>query len=194
MRHTKSRHPIILSYFLGMALFFSFCTPNQQSDQVMLSKPIKQSEITAFQKAYGISFNAISNAVEDNSYYETAALKHIDKFYNFSEGKVMVKIGHSDDEPYRYTSDGLLSYLIGKNSQFPNDSGIAKDNWRKMEWKNDGIISDDNDVAIVMGKVKMTKPDNQVIDQVFTMCLKRNKAGELKLIAHKIALPCNLSH
>lgn len=174
------------------AVILSSCTQNMKTDQTnVLVKPISKSEIIAFQKAYGVSFNAISQSIENNSYYETAAKKHIDKNYNLSEGKVMFKIGHNDDEPYRYNYDGILSYLIGKNKEFPNDQGIAKENWRKMEWKNDGIIYEGNDLAIVMGKVKMVKEDNEELSQNFTMFLKKNTQGELKLVAHKITIPCN---
>jgi len=155
-------------------------------------RPILESDIIRFQKAYSDSFNAISEAIEDNSYYETTAKKHIDQNYNFEEEKVMFKIGHDSTDPYRYTYGGVLSYLIGKNKTFPNDYGIAKDNWKKIEWINEGILSDDenSDVAVVMGKVKMIKDNNDIIVQNFTMCLKRNSSGRIKIIVHKIARPC----
>jgi len=182
--------PITLVCLLGLALFLSSCNADSDGVNKVAPKPIKRAEIIAFQEAYGISFNAISQAIENESYYETAAKKHIDQNYNFDEGKVMFKIGHNNDEPYRYTYDGILSYLIGKNKDFPKDKGIAKENWRKMKWKNDGIISDDSDVAVVMGVVTMIKDDVEELKQNFTMCLKRNSNGDLRLIAHKIALAC----
>lgn len=156
-----------------------------------MQAPITVSEIIAFQRAYGNSFNIISRAIEDNSYYETAAKNHIDKNYNFKEGKVMFKLGHEDNIPYRDSYEGLLSYLIGKNKKFPNDQGIAKENWRKLEWKNDGIINKNSNVAVIIGNVVMERNDDKRIVQNFTMCLRRDSQGEVKLIAHKITNPCS---
>lgn len=172
-----------------LPILLNACTESDPAnvDEV---RPIKDSEIIAFQKAYGISFNAISKAIEDESYYESAARKHIDQYYNFEEGKVMFKIGNEEDAPFRYTIEGLLSYLIGKNKEFPNDEGIAMQNWRKIDWNNSGIIKEGN-IAIVIGSVTMTNDDNDQINQNYTMGLKRNSNGALKLIAHKISRPCD---
>jgi len=186
----KRKLNVIMASIIGLSAIFSSCGSETGALNTTLHKPIKKAEIIAFQKAYGVSFNAISEAVENDSYYEAAAEKHINQNYNFDEGKVMFKISNSDGDPYRYKPEGILSYLIGKNSNFPSDIGVAKENWRKIEWKNDGIINDRNGVAIVMGVVKMLKDDNDVLTQNFTMCLARNSKGELKLITHKIALPC----
>ncbi|MEO1261329.1 MAG: hypothetical protein AAFZ15_21170 [Bacteroidota bacterium] len=178
-------------FLLGFAsLLFTLNACNKSTPgEVNKVQPIKDAEIIAFQKAYGISFNAISKAIEDKGYYESAARKHIDQHYNFKEGKVMFKIGNNEDAPFRYTYDGLLSYLIGKNKDFPKDEGIANQNWRKIDWNNSGIIKEGN-IAIAIGTVKMINEDNDEINQNYTMGLKRDSQGDIKLIVHKISRPC----
>jgi hypothetical protein len=192
MAYLMKRLPANLLSLLGL-IFFSIllnaceeATPSEVSEV----RPIKDSEIIAFQKAYGISFNAISKAIEDESYYESAARKHIDQHYNFDEGKVMFKIGNDEDAPFRDTYEGLLSYLIGKNEEFPKDEGIANQNWRKIDWNNSGIIKEGN-IAIVIGTVNMIKENDEEIIQNYTMGLKRDSDGDLKLIVHKISQACN---
>lgn len=153
--------PIILGLFF-LSIILNACQETNPND-VSKVRPIKDAEIIAFQKAYGISFNAISKAIEDGGYYESAARKHIEQHYNFDEGKVMLK--------------------------FVNDEGIANQNWRKMDWNNNGIIKEGN-IAIVMGTVQMINDDNDSIFQNYTMGLRRNSSGDLKLIVHKISRPC----
>ena len=193
MTYLKKRLPLIF-FTLGMFSFAILLNSCEESKDNSVSevegRPIKESEILAFQKAYGVSFNAIATAIEDEGYYESAARKHIEQHYNFAEGDVMFKIGNDENAPFRYTADGLLSYLIGKNKQFPNDEGIANQNWRKIDWDNSGIINEGN-VAIVIGRVKMTNEDNDEINQNYTMGLKRDSNGALRLIAHKISQPCD---
>lgn len=193
MNSLNQRLPVVLSLIFvlsALAITIDACQ-EPEPNEVKEIQPIKESEIIAFQKAYGISFNAIAKAIEDESYYESAARAHIDKNYNFEEGKVMFKIGNDEDVPFRYTYDGLLSYLIGKNKKFPKDEGIANQNWRKIEWNNNGITIEGN-IAMVIGKVKMVNEENdEEIHQNYTMGLKRNRHGHLKLIVHKISLSCD---
>ena len=179
---------LLITGLIFMAIFLDACEESAPS-VVSEFRPIKTSEIIAFQKAYGVSFNAISKAIEEERYYESTARKHIKQHYNFDEGKVMFKIGNEEAAPFRYTFDGLLSYLIGKNKEFPMDKGIANQNWRKIDWHNNGIITEGN-VAIVIGKVKMVNEDNNEVTQNYTMGLKRNSRGDLKLVTHKISPSC----
>lgn len=58
-----------------------------------------------------------------------------------------------------------------------------------MDWNNSGIIKEGN-MAIVIGTVQMTNENNDRINQNYTMGLKRDSMGDLKLIAHKISRPC----
>lgn len=191
MNYILNRSSITLTFILAILLVslnFSSCS-KQKEDSNTLKISISEAEIIAFQKAYGISFNAISQSVEDNSYYETAARKHIDKNYNIESGEFMFKIGNETSSNYRSTYDGILSYFIGKNKAFPNDKGITKQNWRKIDWNNNGIIKD-GDMAIVMGQATLTNQNGETRLQNYTMCLKKTEGGNLKLIAHKIAKPC----
>lgn len=174
-------------FLMGIFLLISSCETSTKYKDLPIQS-ISKSEIIAFQKAFGISFNGIANAIESETYYELKAKKHIEKFYNFKEGEVMFKIGNDDDKPFRYTHEGLLSYLIGKSKKFPNDVGLAKGNWRKFDWNNMGIIMEGN-IAIVIGRVTLEN-ENDTILQNYTMVLKRNEDGALKIITHKISTPC----
>ncbi len=176
--------------FFSTMILFTACENEATTELKEQSlDPITKAEIIAFQRAYGVSFNGISNAIEDETYYELKAKEHIDEFYNFTEGKVMFKIGHDDEQSFRYSEAGLLSYLIGKNKEYPEDTGMAKENWRKIDWKNFGTIME-RDMAIAIGRVTMENEKDLVV-QNYTMVLKRNKEGEIKLISHKISIPCD---
>lgn len=192
MRYISRRLSGIITFVLFFAVVVILCSScnskgSKKFEDLPMS-PISKSEIIAFQNAYGTSFNGVSDAIADETYYELKAKEHIDNFYSFDESEVMFKIGHDDDQPFRYSHSGLLSYLIGKNKAFPNDTGIAKAKWRKIDWNNMGTIME-RDVAIAIGKVTMEN-DEDTIHQNYTMVLKRNEKGKIKLVAHKISIPC----
>lgn len=191
MKNTISRiksfvvHSLIL---FSMTLLVISCSEPSKKYQDFPIRPISISEINSFQEDYGASFNAIANAIADESYYELKAKEHIENFYNFKEGEVIFKIGYDDNTPFRNTHAGLLSYLIGKNKEFPNDDGIAKKQWRKMNWNNMATIME-RDVAIAFGRVTMESSE-EYIEQNYTMVLKRAENGKVKLIAHKVSGIC----
>ncbi len=196
MRDVKSRLIVTFSSLLVSLLILLFvgfvlcsltsCTPVDGPKK----RTISESEITRFQQSFGVSLNAISNAIAKKTDVEVAAKNHIEKFYGFDEGKVIFKADRSADSPFRNTYDGVLSYLIGDNAAYPNDNGSVQPNWRKMNWKNAGIINDGN-VAIAMGQSVFVNEGKEVKKQNYTMAFKKNEDGQLKLIAHKTSMPCD---
>ncbi len=184
------RFQIIVGLFIIAMSILLLNSCNQLKTDNQEIRPITESEIIAFQKGYGISFNAISKAIADNTYYETIAKRHIKEHYNFEEEQVIVNIGNDTEEPLRNTAEALLSYLIGKNNSFPKDEGITRGDWRKIEWQNHGIIKDLN-TALAIGQTIMTDSKGTQLVQNFVMCLKKNKEGKIKLIAHNITHSCD---
>lgn len=193
MRDVKSRL-IVTTVSLLILLFVGFflcsissCNPVEAPTKNL---SISESEITAFQQSFGVSLNSISNAIANKGDVEVAAKNHIEKYYGFDDGKVIFKADRSDESPFRNTYEGVLSYLIGNNVAYPDDKGAVLPDWRKVNWKNAGIIND-GDVAIAMGQSVFVNEGREVQKQNYTMAFKKNKNGKLKLIAHKTSMPCD---
>jgi len=176
-----------LTLFILMAVIIFSCT--NSPTPTALSKPISESEVIAFQNSFGVSQNSIVNTIKNNGNTEVAAKNHIESFYGLNEGKVMFAHGNVEKQSVRSTFEGLLSYLIGNNSNFPNDAGIVNTQRTISGWKNAGIINDDN-IAIAMGQVRSKNSNGEQFLQNYTMCIKRNDTGVLKLISHKVSNPC----
>jgi hypothetical protein len=93
---------------------------------------------------------------------------------------------------FRSTKDGALSYFVGGNKDFPEDTGFALKHWVKVRYDNNAAengIQIHGDIAITMGNVYLTnaKGEDAVVDKTFVF--RRCKDGKLRLCAHKSALP-----
>ena len=190
MRHLKRRLPFTISVivlFALLAFLMSSCTKTASSNES--TQLIKESEIIAFQNSYSFSFYSITNAIKNEENVEQAAQKHIEGNFGFNDGKVLFKDGNDMDKAFRSTYEGVLSYFIGNSDSFPGDQGFANNRWEKISWNNSGIINN-GDMAIVIGRATLTDSDKNVVEQNYTLGLKKNKEGEIKIVIYKTAIPC----
>ena len=90
---------------------------------------------------------------------------------------------------FRDDEDSALSYFIGADKNFPEDSGFAMSQWKNIEFKNDSINIYE-DVAIVMGNYFFTDGSGAETKVEYTFgYIKRDKS--LKIILHHSSLPYN---
>lgn len=153
---------------------------------------IMELDVVEAQKAWGISLVGIGAAYENNGDYKTAAQNHLKKFYGFDEGKVLFKPTMAADKQFRNTFDGALSYFIGGNSSFAEDTGFALKKWKDVRWENNGIINSDCDLAIAMGNYYFTDPNGEVSKVEYTIAYRKNDQGQLKIVAHKSSIPFSI--
>lgn len=93
---------------------------------------------------------------------------------------------------FRNTRAGALSYFIGGNKDFPEDTGFALKKWVKVRYDNNAAengIQIHGDVAITMGNVYLTNAKGEEIMVDKTFVFRRCKDGKLRLCVHKSALP-----
>ena len=77
----------------------------------------------------------------------------IDNLYGFNFGKVLFKPTLSGgNQTFRTTKEGALSYFVGHNPAYPNDSGFGIKFWREINSDTSAIFID-NTVAMWMGWV-----------------------------------------
>jgi hypothetical protein len=92
------------------------------------------------------------------------------------------------DQTFRTTHKGALSYFVGGDSSFPQDTGFALKGWRKVEIRNAGIFIDGN-TATTMGNVDITDKKGKVTTVDKTWQFIRGGDGKLRIILHHSSLP-----
>ena len=156
-------------------------------------KLITACEINAFQQAWCCSLLLISKVHSLGGDYRTAALDFIDDMYDYSTGVVYFQpTVDAKQRACRTTRDGALSYFIGENANYPEDTGFALKGWTGIRYDNcetqQGVQMYD-DIAVSLGHLYFTGSDGieVMVDKMF-MC-RRGSDGKLRICVQRSALP-----
>ncbi|MFM6080801.1 MAG: hypothetical protein ACKPCI_20215, partial [Dolichospermum sp.] len=152
---------------------------------------ITESEVLAAQKAWGNALVNISTTYDQEGIAaaRTLAEKVIDELYAYQWGLVLFKPTlTTGDQTFRTTHKGALSYFVGGDSSFPQDTGFALKGWRKVEIRNAGIFIVGN-TATTMGNVDITDKKGKVTTVDKTWQFIRGGDGKLRIILHHSSLP-----
>jgi hypothetical protein len=154
---------------------------------------ITEAEVNAMQQAWCDGLVKISKVYKEGGDYKAVASQLIDDLYDYKEGKVFFKPTLAfGKNTFRSTKEGALSYFVGGNKHFPEDTGFALKGWVKVRYDNNAAengIQIHGDIAITMGNVYLTnaKGEEVMVDKTFVF--RRCKDGKLRLCVHKSALP-----
>jgi hypothetical protein len=154
---------------------------------------ITEAEVNAAQQAWCDGLVKIGKVYKEGGDYKAVAGQLIDDLYDYKDGKVFFKPTlASGKNTFRPTREGALSYFVGGNTDFPEDTGFALKQWVKVRYDNNAAengIQIHGDIAITMGNVYLTnaKGEEVMVDKTFVF--RRCKDGKLRLCAHKSALP-----
>ncbi len=153
-----------------------------------MSLKITKEEILNFQKEWGNALVHIGKLYLEKKELKEAGEQLVDKFYAFNEGIVLFKPTRAAQKQFRNTPEGALSYFIGNNSNFPEDTGFALQPWLKVRFENHAFILN-NHSAISMGNYFFTDPKGFHKKVEFTIGYIRTKTGQIKINLHHSSLP-----
>ena len=150
---------------------------------------IKKEDILKSQDLWARGLVEIGKFKDDYSRAKNLTLELMYQLYDFRDGKVQFKPTKASDKQFRNDEDSALSYFIGADKNFPEDSGFAMSQWKNIEFKNDSINIYE-DVAIVMGNYFFTDGSGAETKVEYTFgYIKRDNS--LKIILHHSSLPYN---
>jgi len=161
-----------------------------------VSTPVANSNITVeqvkeAQQAWGAALIQISADYKSGGIEKATATASavLDAAYAYGQGPVLFKPTLTQSpQTFRPTQEGALAYFVGNNDDFPNDSGFALKGWTDFETENSAIhIS--GDLAISMGKVRVTNADGQVTEVDKTWGFKKGDDGTIRIVLHHSSLP-----
>ena len=148
-------------------------------------------EVEAAQKSWGEALLKISKDYKKDGLKQATrtAESVLDKAYGYNIGPVLFKPTlTSGDQVFRTTREGALSYFVGGNKKFPNDSGFALKGWEKYEFRNAAVFIN-GDMALTMGNVMLTDASGKVTKVDKTWGFKKDEKGQLRIVLHHSSLP-----
>ena len=152
---------------------------------------IIQHDILKALNDWGESLIAISSAYEDEGLDSARAIAEqtLDRLYGFELGPVLFKPTLSGgSQTFRLTKIGALSYFVGNNPDYPNDSGFGIKFWRSVKSETSATFIQ-NDVALWMGWVSFIDKNSSVVKVDKTFGYTKDKNGILKIVLHHSSLP-----
>ena len=150
---------------------------------------IRKEDILKSQDLWARGLVEIGDSKDDYSKAENLTLKLLDQLYDFRVGKVQFKPTKASDQQFRNDKESALSYFIGSDKTFPEDSGFAMNQWKNIKFKNDSINIYE-DIAIAMGNYFFIDGSGAETKVEYTFgYIKRDNS--LKIILHHSSLPYN---
>lgn len=148
-------------------------------------------EVESAEQAWGDGLLKISKDYKSDGVKQAtlSAESFLDKIYDYGIGPVLFEptltIGN---QVFRTTREGALSYLVGGNKKFPNDTGFGLKGWVKYEFKNAAVFIN-GDMALTMGNVLLTDGNGKVTKVDKTWGFKKDEKGQLRIVLHHLSLP-----
>ena len=148
---------------------------------------ITEKEVLEAQERWAIGVIDIRKKFLEKKDYSSCAEIFLDTLYAFSMGDVLFKPTLASETQFRLTKKAALSYFIGGDPDFTEDTGFALMNWQKIRFENKRICIEGN-IAITMGNYFMIK-DNIETKVEYSFVYKKDNQGNLRIILHDSHLP-----
>ncbi len=187
---TLSIPEVVMTAVTMTAVLTAFPTPAADPSA---RSAITEGEVNAAQQAWCDGLVKIGKDYREGGDYKAVAGQLINDLYDYQEGKVFFKPTLAfGKNTFRSTQEGALSYFVGGNKNFPEDTGFALKQWVKVRYDNnaaDNGIQIHGDIAVTMGNVYLTNAQGEEVMVDKTFVFRKCKDGKLRLCAHKSALP-----
>ena len=151
---------------------------------------IIKKEVLNIQEKWSDGLLNIGKLYRNSSDYRQEASNYLSDLYGFHMGEVFFKPTLASAQQFRLTKDAALSYFIGGNSNFNEDSGFALLEWKAVRFENIGIKIEGN-IAIAMGNYFFQKEDKSELKVEYTFVYKKDDSGKLYIIVHDSHFPYN---
>ena len=152
---------------------------------------ISEKDLFDARTAWGNGLIEISETFENEGIEMATSLASdmIDNLYGFNLGKVLFKPTLSGgSQTFRTTKEGALSYFVGHNPAYPNDSGFGIKFWREINSDTAATFIDDT-VAMWMGRVTCTDKRGDITALDKSWGYKKDAVGTLRIVLHHSSLP-----
>ena len=152
---------------------------------------ITEAEVKAAQDAWGKALIKISADYDSGGMEKAKATAKtvLDSAYGYNTGPVLFKPTLSGGEQtFRTDYQGALSYFVGGDKKYPQDSGFALKSWTKYSYKNAAVYIN-GDLALTTGNVSVTDKNGKVTTVDKTWGFKKGDDGKIRIVLHHSSIP-----
>ena len=114
--------------------------------------------------------------------------KFINELYDFENGNVQFKPTKASEKQFRNDFESALSYFIGNNTDFSEDSGFALNPWVNVEFKNESI-NVYGDIGMAMGNYFFTNAESKITKVEYTFGYIKSDDNRILINLHHSSLP-----
>jgi len=151
---------------------------------------INKKDISRSQKKWALGIVSIGKEKNDFTRAQELTQEFLKNQYDFNIGNVQFKPTKASLHQFRNDISSAMSYFIGGNKSFPEDSGFALVPWKEVKFMNDSIQCHDN-IASAMGNYYFIDSSNNEIKVEYTFVYLKRDDGNIKVILHHSSLPYN---
>ena len=152
---------------------------------------INEGTLDQARRDWGLGILNISEAYESSGIGKAreVANEFLDNLYGFEFGPVLFKPTLSGgSKTFRPSKEGALSYFIGENPNYPNDTGFGIKYWRKVDSDTSAIFIEEN-VAMWIGWVTLVNNIGDEVKVDKSWGYRKDDNGRLKIVLHHSSLP-----
>ncbi len=162
-----------------------------QAADLVVNNNITHEDVLKAQQAGGEARIKISDTYQKQGIKAATELANqvLDQAYGYQQGAVLFKPTlASGKQTFRTDTEGALSYFVGNNKSYPQDSGFALKGWKEYRFENAAVYID-GDLALTTGNVFLVNDKGQetVVDK--SWAFKKDEQGQLRIVLHHSSLP-----
>jgi hypothetical protein len=179
----------LLTQTLGAALLAA-SFPSLATQPALVDRTVSLTNVSDAQQAWCNALVDISSvhAKDGQAAAKKLAEKVIDSAYGYQLGTVAFKPTLTvNPQTFRSSRDGALSYFVGGDPAFPQDTGFALKDWTKCEVTNAAVLLLGN-YANSMGKVTLTDKKGKVTTVDKTWGWVKDDQGQMRIVLHHSSL------
>ena len=148
-------------------------------------------DVEKAQQAWGEGIVEIAAAHNAGADYVQRARTHVESLYSYDTGPVLFKPTLAVKEQFRPTFEGALSYFVGGNNSFSEDTGFAIKSWTKVRFENEGVLIN-GVTALTMGNYFFTSTSGDEVKVEFTFGYIVDSNGALRINLHHSSMPADI--
>lgn len=148
-------------------------------------------DVEKAQQAWGEGIVEIAAAHNAGADYVQRARTHVESLYSYDIGPVLFKPTLAAKDQFRPTFEGALSYFVGGNNSFSEDTGFAIKSWTKVRFENEGVLIN-GVTALTMGNYFFTSTSGDEVKVEFTFGYIVDSNGALRINLHHSSMPADI--
>lgn len=148
---------------------------------------ISERDVVRAQEAWGQGIVHIGEVFQSGGDHVAAASAHIRKHYDYARGPVLFKPTLAAVVPFRANFEGALSYFVGGDARWSEDTGFAIKPWTNVRFDNHQIVTF-GDRALAMGHYYFTTLQGDEVKVEYTLGFIK-RGNKVRIFLQDSSLP-----